>query len=225
MGRSALLVVGFAALLLSACGGGSKSNGEAKKNPEQVVADAQKAAIAADTVHVSGSIVDVGQRLTLDLELAQGKGGKGTMSEQGRTFEIVRLGDKAYLRGSDAFLRQFAGSAVARLLHGRWLEGSATSGRLGALAPLTDIERLFKATLGSHGTLKNDGQTTYRGQDVVAIRDTTQGGTLYVAAEGTPYPVAIEGSRNQGAIRFDRWNSDVSITAPKSALDLSKLGG
>jgi hypothetical protein len=225
MGRPALLVLLPAVIVLSACGGGSKSNGEAKKTPEQVVADARKAAVAAGAVHVSGSIVDAGGPLTLDLTLVKGAGGRGTMSERGLTFQLVRLGDKAYIKGSEGFLKQFAGSTIARLLHGKWLEGSASSGRLAALAPLTDIEKLFTASLGSHGKLKNDGETTYRGRAVVAIRDTTQGGTLYVAAEGTPYPVAIKGARNQGAIAFDDWNTRAPITAPKAAVDLGRLGG
>ena len=147
------------------------------------------------------------------------------MSESGLKFEIIRVGNKAYIKGSDAFLRKFAGAAGAQLLHGKWLQGSATSGDLAALAPLTDITKLFNGALGSHGKLENEGETTFKGQKVVAIKDTTEGGTLYVAATGTPYPVAIVGGKDKGTITFDNWNDTVSITAPKGAVDMSKLGG
>jgi hypothetical protein len=206
-------------------GGGSSSNGEADKSPTQVVADAKKAATGATSVHVSGSITDEGQPLTLDLVIATGKGGKGTMSESGLRFDIVRVGKNAYIKGSDAFLKKFAGDAGAQLLRGKWLKGSATTGDLAALAPLTDTAKLFNGALGSHGKLENKGETEYKGQKVVAIEDTSQGGTLYVAATGEPYPVAIVGGKQKGTITFDRWNDSVSIEVPKGAVDLGKLPG
>jgi hypothetical protein len=210
--------------LAGGCGGGSKSNGEAGKSAEQVVTDAKQAALAAKAVHVSGSITDAGRPLTLDLTIVKDKGGKGTMAQSGLEFEIVRVGDTAYIRGSDAFLRRYAGPAAAQLLHGKWLKGSATSGNLAALAPLTDITRLFNGALGSHGKLRNKVETEYNGEKVVAIEDTTQGGTLYVAWSGTPYPVAIVGGKSKGAIAFDRWDESASISAPKGAIDMSALG-
>ena len=220
-----LLIGALAIVALAAgCGGGSKGNGEPGKTARQVVADAKQAAVAAKAVHVSGSITDAGRPLTLDLTIVKGGGGKGTMSEAGLEFEIVRVADTAYIRGSDAFLRKFAGPATARLLHGKWLKGSATSGNLAALAPLTDIVKLFNGALNSHGKLRNAGETTYRGQKVVAIKDTTQGGTLYVASSGTPYPVAIVGGKGKGAIAFDGWDESASITTPRGAIDMSALG-
>jgi hypothetical protein len=217
----ALVVLSLAA---AGCGGGSKSNGEAAKTATQVVADAKDAATSAKAVHVAGSITDAGQPLTLDITIVKGSGGMGTMSESGLKFEIIRVGDKAYIKGSDAFLRKFAGAAGAQLLRGKWLQGSATTGDLAALAPLTDITKLFNGALGSHGKLENGGETTFKGHKVVAIKDTTKGGTLYVAATGTPYPIAIVGGKDQGSITFDNWNDTVTITAPKGAVDMNKLG-
>jgi len=146
-----------------ACGGGSKSNGEAAKTATQVVADAKDAATSAKAVHVAGSITDAGQPLALDITIVKGSGGMGTMSESGLKFEIIRVGDKAYIKGSDAFLRKFAGAAGAQLLRGKWLQGSATTGDLAALAPLTDITKLFNGALGSHGKLENGGETDVQG--------------------------------------------------------------
>jgi hypothetical protein len=226
MPRRALIgLLAAVAVIAAGCGGGSKTNGEASKPPEQVLKDAKQAALSAKAVHVSGSIVDAGQPLTLDLTIVTGKGGKGEMSESHLQFEIVRVGDRAYIKGSDAFLRKFAGNAAAQLLRGKWLQGSSTQGDLKALAPLTDISKLFNGALGTHGKLQNKGETTYKGQKAVAIVDTTQGGTLYVSATGTPYPIAIEGGKNKGAVTFDNWNKTIDIVAPKGAIDMSKLAG
>ena len=73
----------------------------------------------------------------------------------------------------------------------------------------------------------NKGATTYRGQKVVAIQDTSDNSKLYVAASGTPYPVALVGGRGRqsGAITFGDWSDPVSLSAPKGAIDLSALGG
>ncbi len=213
------------AIVLAGCGGGSGSNGEATKAPADVLADAKQAALAAESVHIAGSIVDSGTPLTLDLQLLRGTGAKGSMSENHLPFDLVRVGNAAYIRGSDAFLRKFAGAGGQALLHGKWLKGSATKGDLAAITPLTDIAKLFQGALGKHGTLKNLGETTHDGKKVVAIRDAGQGGTLYVAGSGTPYPVAIAEDKGRGELRFDKWNESVSVQAPKDAVDMSKLGG
>jgi hypothetical protein len=219
------LVIALVAVAgLAGCGGGERDNGEAEKPPEQVVADAQNAATAAKSVHVAGAIRSSGTELSLDLELVQGPRAMGSMAQSKLRFEIIRVGDKAYIKGSDAFLRRFAGPAGAKLLHGKWLEGSATHGNLAALDPLTDLAKLARGALGSHGKLRNAGETEYRGRKVVAIKDLTRGGTLYVAATGTPYPVAIVGGTQRGEIRFDKWNDSATVEAPAGAVDLQSIG-
>jgi hypothetical protein len=224
--RIGLVATAVLTVLTAGCGSGSSSsNGEATKPAATVFNDVQHAALAAKSVHVAGAITDAGTLLNLDLVLAQGKG-KGTMSESGLSFQIVRIGDAAYIKGSDAFLKQFAGAAAAQLFHDKWLKGSVATGNLKALAPLTDITKLFKGAFGSHGKLVNEGETTFQGQKAVAIKDSKDGSLLYVAASGTPYPLgAKESGASKGTITFDHWNDSVSISAPKGAVDISKLGG
>jgi hypothetical protein len=192
-----------------------------------VLADAQAAATSASSAHVSGNLTSNGTPITLDLTTARGKGAKGSMSTNGLTFDIVRIGDTVYIRGSDAFYKHFAGAAVAQLLHGKWLKAPATSGRLKSLAPLTSLGALFTGISAQHGKLANDGKTTYKGTNVVAIRDTSDGSKLYVAATGKPYPVAIvSGKKGEtGAIMFGDWNQHVSLSAPSNAIDISTFGG
>lgn len=224
--RIGFLAFTVLAVLTAGCGGSSSSsNGEATKSAATVFSDAQQAALAATSVHVAGAISDTGTPVSLDLVIAQGKG-KGTISESGVGFQIVRIGDAAYIKGSDAFLKQFAGAAAAQLLHDKWLKGSVASGRLSALAPLTDITKLFKGALGSHGKLVNQGETDFQGEKAVAIKDSKDGSILYVAATGTPFPLgAKQGGASKDSITFDHWNDSVSIGAPKGAVDISTVGG
>ena len=220
-----------AVLLLAGCGGSSTkttttANGESAKPAPQVLADAKRAATSASSMHISGHIVSGGTPLTLDLSLARGKGAKGSMSTNGLSFDLVRIGNTLYIRGSDAFYKHFAGPPVAQLLHGKWLKAPATHGQVAELAPVTSAAGLFGKVASSHGKLTNAGETTYHGQKVVEIRDVSDNSKLYVAATGTPYPVALIGGKaaQSGVITFDRWNEPVSLSAPKDALDISKLG-
>ena len=227
--RAFALALVLTALLLGVCGSSDKSakpNNEASKPAPQVLADANAAATKASSAHVSGSIRSDGTPITLDLSTARGKGAKGSMSTNGLKFDLVRIGDTLYIRGSDEFLKRFAGPA-ATLLHGKWLKASATHGRLKSLAPLTNLGALFAGISSQHGKLVNDGKSTYKGTDVVVIRDTSDNSKLYVAATGKPYPVALSGGKKDqsGTITFDDWNKSVSLSAPSGALDISQFVG
>jgi len=225
-----VLALALTAVLLAGCGGHGKSatsNGEASKPADRVLADTKAAASSASSVHVSGSIVSNGTPSTLDLSMATGKGAKGSMSTSGLDFDLIRVGDTAYIRGSDDFLKRYAGSDVAQLLHGKWLKASITSGPFRSLAPLTSIDLLFDKVSSKHGKLANEGTKTYQGRQVVEIRDTSDNSKLYVAATGKPYAVALVGGKKSqsGTITFDDWNRSVALSAPKNALDISKVGG
>jgi hypothetical protein len=234
--RASALALALTAALLAGCGGhtkaakpngGSKSNGEAARPATRVLTDARGAATSASSAHVAGRVVSGGTPITLDLHMARGKGATGSMSTNGLAFDLVRIGDTAYIRGSDAFYRHFAGAGVAQLLHGKWLKASIVKGRFRSLAALTSIDALFAEINSHHGTLANKGRTTYRGQKVVEIRDTSDDSRLYVAARGKPYPVALVGAgkKQSGMVTFGDWNEPVSLSAPKGAIDISQLGG
>jgi hypothetical protein len=228
--RVPILALVLAAALLAGCGSSKKEtkpNGEASKSPTRVLADAKAAATSASSVHVSGNLVSSGTPITLDLTMVRGTGAKGSASINGLQFDAVRIGDTVYIHGSDDFYKHFAGATVAQLLHGRWIKASTNQPQFRSFAPLTDIGALLTKVSESHGKLANDGQTTYKGQQVVAIRDTSDNSKLYVAATGKPYPVALVGGRKgqSGTIAFDDWNKAVSLAPPKSAIDISQFGG
>ncbi len=223
--RGAAVMVGVA-VVLAGCGGGAKSNGEASKTPAQVLHDTLAVTDVASAVHVSGKVSSDGTPITIDIHIVRGEGGRGSMSENGLRFDLVRSGKTVYIRGSDAFYKKFTGPSGAQLFHGRWLAFPASSADMGSITPFTDIDTFFHGITSQHGKLANDGETTFRGQKAVAIRDTTQGGTLYVAATGKPYPLGISGTgSNAGTISFTEWNARASVTAPKNAVDVGKLKG
>lgn len=189
-----------------------------------MLADASKAAGSARTVHVTGQINQNGRQIGLDLELEKGKGATGSMTLNGKSFDFIRIGNTVYIRGSKAFLKLYAGP-LGSILEGKWLKTSATKGQLRQFEPLTDTSALFGLLRKSHGKLANDGVKSYAGTQAVELVDTSDNSKLYVAATGTPYPVAIAGPTTAaGAIEFGDWNKTVTLAAPKGALDLSRLG-
>jgi hypothetical protein len=228
--RVSVLALVLAAGLLAGCGGSKKEakpNGEASKPANQVFADARSAATSASSAHVSGSLVSNGTPFTLDLSTVRGKGAKGSVSINGLQFDLVKIGDTAYIKGSDAFYRHFAGPVIAQLIHGKWVKAPTTNARFRSFAPLASMGGLFAEIGSNHGKLVNDGEKTYQGQQVVVIRDTSDDSKLYVAATGTPYPVAIAGGnkKQSGRVTFDDWNKPVSLSAPSGAIDISQFGG
>ncbi|HJU36372.1 MAG TPA: hypothetical protein VJ716_03015 [Gaiellaceae bacterium] len=228
--RASAFVLVLTAALLAGCGSHSKAakpNNEASKPADRVFADARRAATHASSAHVSGSLVANGTPFTLDLSTVRGKGAKGSVSISGLQFDLVKIGDTAYIKGSDAFYKHFAGATVAQLLHGRWVKASATSPRFRSFAALASMAGLFAKISSSHGKLVNDGKKTFQGQPAVVLRDTSDNSRLYVAATGTPYPLALAGGDKQqsGRITFDDWNKSVSLSAPEGAIPISQFGG
>ncbi len=210
--------------LLAGCGGGSSGNGVAGKSPAEILAATKAAAESASSVHVSGSLVSGGTPITLDMDLLAGKGGRGQLSQNGLSFELIEVGETVYIKGSADFYKHIGGKAAAQLLEGKWLKAPATSSDFASIGQLTNLRELIDQTLADHGALSKDATTTVNGQQVVGLTDKSKGGTLYVAANGKPYPVQIAKSGSgSGSISFGRWNEAVTLAAPANAIDIGQL--
>jgi hypothetical protein len=197
----------IAVLLVAGCGS-SAGNDEAGKPAKQVVADAERVALAAKALHVVGHTLDGSTPLRFDIWLRRGRA-KGHFVEGGAVYDAVRVGSDVWARGNAAFVSRL-GSGTA----GEWLRGTATTGPLAPVASLLDREDFVQSALGQHGKLVNRGTVEHRGEQVIEIRDTTEGGSLYVAAGGTPYPVGLVAGTDS-AVEFRDWDQTVEIRAPE----------
>jgi len=218
----------LSAALLAGCGSSSSStssgNGLASKSPEQIIAAAKAASEGAATVHISGSVIAEGKPISLDMELVAGQGAKGHLTLEGNGLNVIEVGHAFYINGSTAFYTHIAGAAAAQLLQGKWLKASTSGKEFASFAQLTNLGKLLASSLGSHGKLKSAGTATIDGQPAVGVTDTQEGGTLYVAATGTPYPLQIsKGGGGSGTITLDRWNQPVTLTAPPNPININQL--
>jgi hypothetical protein len=218
------LGLALAGALLAGCGGSSSAgNGLAAKSPTQIVAAAKAAADGAASVHVSGAVAE-GASLSLDMQLLAGKGGRGHITQNGLSFELITLGGTVYIKGSPGFYRRIGGPAAAQLFQGKWLKAPATAGQFAPITALTDLHKLIDTALASHGTLAKGATTSIGGRKALAVKDVSKGGVLYVAATGKPFPLEVaRGGANGGHILFDRWNGAVTISPPLNAVNLTQL--
>jgi hypothetical protein len=221
-----LLGLALSAVLLAGCGSSSSSgNGLESKSPEAIVAAAKTASRGASTVHISGSIITEGKPISLNMELVAGKGAKGQVGVEGNSIDIIEVEHAFYINGSAAFYAHLAGSSAAKLLQGKWIKAPSASGEFSSFSQLTDLGKLLDSALSSHGTLTKAPSTTISGQKAVGVTDAAKGGTLYVAATGTAYPLQISknASGSGGKITFDRWNQPVTLTPPAKAININQL--
>lgn len=209
-------VAAACALLVAACGGSKpkSGNGEASKPAKRILADAQRAASTARSVHVVAHGVQQGQQISLDLSIKAGSGADGTFGLFGGSVEVIRFGGKVYLKGDRAFWQRFAGNGGnLRSIANRWVVAPGATTALQGLTALMSISGIA-SRLNVQGQVVNQGTKTFHGQQVIALRDPAENGTVYVSATGKPYPVALLGGKSSVTITFDHWNQPVTVRSP-----------
>lgn len=200
------------------------ANGVVSQTPARIVAAASRAIETASAVHVVGAIVDNGIRVRLDLHLSRGRGGQGEVSENGLGFRLISTGKLLYIEGSNAFWDHYGGARAAKLFRGKWLK-APDAGQFGTLGKLATTQGLVGQLLGKHGKLSRAGRTTVDGHPAVGVIDRTQGGTLFVATTGRPYPLEIvKRGANGGYVKFTGFNQPVTITPPSKSISLPSAG-
>lgn len=218
-----------AAVLLAGCGGGS-GNDLVSESAGQILQAAQNAAMHASAMEIAGTIAMGGQPVALDLTIVGRAKAKGTVGLGGKGVHLIRIGDHVYINGSKAYYTKFANPEAATLLAGKWISGTADQPGFSDLAKATQIlivPSLFKR-LSHHGRLTKGAVTTIGGAKAIAIVDhSSDGGTLFVALTGKPYPLELESPNGgkRGKVTFMHWDEIVPVTAPKGAIDLSKISG
>ncbi|WP_373317023.1 hypothetical protein [Streptomyces sulfonofaciens] len=213
-----LIVAGAA---LAACAGDpdAGTNGEGKLPAQQIQSDTRKSARAAPTVRLSGTVVSKGGTYRLDMRLKD-NGGTGSVTADGSTLQLLRVGDHLYLKAGASFWRGKDGegnadSAAAAKLSGKYVRVPKGDPSYQRLSGFTDKDVLLDGLLTLHGELgKGDHGETAGIRTVEITGDGGAGGTLKVSLEGRPRPVRLERAGGAGTLSFTEWGRAFTLREP-----------
>jgi hypothetical protein len=225
MRRTALGAVCAALALATGCTGtpsdpDAGTNGIGRQAPEAIAAKARAAALAAPSVHLSGTVVSAGSTYRLDMRLKSG-GGTGKVVSGARTFELLRVGSKLYVKGDAAFYSEASAASSSAVsastkLEGRYVRVHSADPSYKQLSVFTDKAALLGSVTDLGGPARKGDYREVDGVRTVAV--TTDGGsTLRVSLQGTPYPVQVVRPGGAGTLDLTDYGKDFPVAAPPAA--------
>ncbi|MBQ1091656.1 hypothetical protein [Streptomyces sp. B93] len=225
-----MCALAMAGTVLTGCGGdedpNAGTNGVGKLAPEQIQAKTLAAAGSVDAVRLSGSVVASGRTYELDMRL-KSDGGTGSVTAEGATFRLLRVGEQLFLMADADFWANEDGgdggdgkggsdaAATAEKLGGKYVKVPQQDPSYKRFSGFTDKDVLLDSLLTLHGTLATDGHHEQSGVRTIRISgDQGAGGTLDVSLEGKPYPLRLVRGGNAGTLRFSDWGKDFALDEP-----------
>jgi hypothetical protein len=162
-------------------------------------------------LHAKG---DQGQAVGYDMRYAKGKGSSGTVNPGTGAIKLIAVGSDIYFSGDAKVLAAFGAAGAA----GTWFKTTSSSTVGKALTELTDINKIAEQIFSPSGAIDVGPGKDVDGKPTVGLTDKgPQGGTLYVAAQGEPYPLLIEppaAKKDQGDGRFSEYGAPVELNPP-----------
>ncbi|MFM9609928.1 hypothetical protein [Streptomyces niveiscabiei] len=217
--RTALLgAVCAIALGVSGCGGedpDAGTNGVGKLGADKIQDRAKAAASGVDAVRLAGTVVTSGRTYRLDMRLKK-DGGTGSVSAEGMTFQLLRVGDALFLKADAEFWKRDGdATAAAGKLDGKYVKVPAGDPSYTKFSGFTDKNLLLDGLLTLHGSLSKDGHHEQAGTRTIRITgDKGSGGTLDVSLTGEPYPLLLQRAGSAGSLAFSAWGQDFTLAEP-----------
>lgn len=146
---------------------------------------------------------------------AVGRGARGTLTQDGSTFEVLAVDGAVYVRGNLDWLADEVAESARRTLGDKWLllpDESAQS-----LATITDPDAFADAVLTPTGTVQSVGVSEIEDVPAVGIRYLDTDATAWLSGVGEPYPLLVErlgATATDGVLRFSDVDEPVTLTAP-----------
>jgi hypothetical protein len=244
----ALVPLALASALLAGCGGNQDGggtdgtgapggapastapadNGVAALEPNAVVDKAMTALGSAKSFSLKGDINTEGKTIGLDVKVS-GSDVLGTMTIDGGKVELLRVGGQMYIRPDEKFWTQNAGAdagaTMVQLMGDRWAKLSSKDADFQEFFQIAEPAELLKP----EGALSKGATKTIGGVEAIGIVEAgSDGGTMYVATTGEPYPLLLEGPPGEGQIAFGDFGGAFDEIKPPAAadvVDLDKLIG
>jgi hypothetical protein len=213
-----VLALAVLAVLATACGGSSPSTAPATKTTAEELPALQSALKGASSVHMVGSAVSGGQKITFDMSFYGKAEMSGTFGEGGGNVLLMIVGSNTYFKLTSGFMKlEKFPKAACTLMCGKWLEEPGTGNQLTQTMSMNSISSQLFGKLPSSvtkGKSKLFVPATFDGQSVLEFRG--GGYTIDVAASGTPYPVMVADNHGDN-VTFSEWNSVHAPSAPPAS--------
>ena len=230
----ALVPLALATILLTGCGkdgAGPEAtptptdNGVSVLTADQILERATTALKAAKSFRMKGELsLSEGEKLKLDVNI-NNTDTSGTIEVNGAAVEILKVGTDLYFKGSDAFWKSIDkdnGEKIAILLKDKWAKAPTSDKQLSAFASIVDPDKL----LDPDGTITKGSAKDINGTPAIGlVTSKADGGTLYVATTGEPYPLRLEGPPGEEAIDLSEFGATFDIKTPPTAevVDMEKV--
>jgi hypothetical protein len=187
----------------------------------------------ASSVHIKGQINTGSENIGVDLTVNLARDGVGSLTINGQNLQVTKLGTQVYFKADAGFWEQnipgAQGQAAATLLAGKYLSAPTTDPKFGSFASFFALVDQFDFATGAKSATATKGQTqTINGTPAIALVESgSDGGTLWVATQGDPFPVRLEGPPGQGSLDFTDYNKPLVISTPPAdqTIDVTKLAG
>ncbi len=200
--------------------------GEAGKPAAQILSDAQAAALAADSVTITGTVArgastgTAATSATIQLVLTSSGDGREQITGAGQNIDLIKVGPTLYVKGLTA---PGAAAGYQRL--------SATDPRAAPLVAQLDKKTVFSQLIKTGDTAAVTSTATVAGQPAVKVTPSSGVGVLYVADDAVhPYPLEVQTNPTNaatgaappttaaqgaaGALMFTAWNAHTVIHPP-----------
>ena len=169
----------------------SPSTAPTQSSVEELTADeilaASKAALSAAgsfRLKLSARVAIFTSESTIDYV---GADAKGTQKQFDSVVEFVLVDGSLYVKGGDSYWSGISSLGSIALVSGKWVKVDPTNPNHSHLVPTTDL------AVFEFGAVTKAGTSTIDGKPAVTLKG--DDGTIYVAAQGEPYPLRIEGTQ------------------------------
>jgi hypothetical protein len=232
--RTALLAVALAATLLAGCDKDEAAppapttppptdNGVAALSAPEILTRAQAALKTALSYRITGTVTADGRKTEVNV-LRGDQDVQGTVTVDGNPLEVLMIDGNLYLKGSDAFWREYVPreqQALVPLLTGKHVKVRADDPNFRQFTELFDAQKI----LASDDTLTKGELTTINGTPAITLADDAGEGTLAVATVGQPYPLRIASADGDPEITFTDFGTPVTVNIPPAdqVLDLDAM--
>jgi hypothetical protein len=203
-------------------------NGVAALAPDKILQRARAAIKGVKSYRIKGAVDAEGERMTLDFQIS-GKDMAGSMGVGKAKVRLLSVGKNQYLKGDQQFWAESTGNAkdgkaMAKLIGDRWAQIPSGDQSLGALFNAASIDDLLK----NSGTVTKGTAKEIDGVPAIGLVDKgSDGGTLYIATVGEPYPLRLEAPGSDGQMMtfsdFGKTFAEIKVPAEADVVDFGDM--